>query len=90
MMKSTRWRAKTLSISKNLGLEFCTECEQRVYLILQNVEALARRQGQHSANQREVDSVLTVLRRHEFSLLLRAITCDRLGPCSIHYPLTPH
>ena len=56
-------------ITEKLGFELCTECEQRVYLILQHGEAFARRQRQHPADQREIHSIVTVLGRHEFSLL---------------------
>lgn len=52
-------------------MQLCTEREQRVYLILQDCEPFARRQRRHPADQREIDSIVTVLRRHEFSLLLR-------------------
>jgi hypothetical protein len=68
-IKSTLCRVRTLNISRNLGFELCTEGEQRVYLILEDGEALARRQGKHPADQREIDSVITVLRHHELSLL---------------------
>ena len=60
---------QAISISRNLGIELGTECEQRVYLILQDSEAFARRQRQHPADQREIDSIVTVLRGHELSLL---------------------
>lgn len=66
-----RCRVRTFSISKKLGFELCTECEQRVYLILQDGEAFAGRQRQHPADQRKIDAILAVLWFHEFSLLPR-------------------
>jgi hypothetical protein len=72
-MKSTRYRVRSFNISRNLGFELCTECEQRVYLILEDGEAFARRQRQHPADKREIDAIITVLGtvlgHHEFSLL---------------------
>ena len=53
-VKHTRENAKT----------FCTEYEQRIYLILQHSEALTRRQRQHPPDQRQIHPIVTVLRRH--------------------------
>jgi hypothetical protein len=51
------------------GFELCTEGEQRVYLILEDGEALARSQGKHSADQRQIDAIIAVPGAHGLSLL---------------------
>ena len=53
-----------------MGFELCTECEQRVYLILQDGKPFARRQRKHPADQREVHAIFTALWHHVFSVIL--------------------
>lgn len=67
--RSAPRRVRTFSISKNLGVEFRTEVDQGVYLILKDCKALARSQRQRPAYQREIDSIVTILADHEFRLL---------------------
>jgi hypothetical protein len=67
--KSTRCLLGTFRISRNLGLELCTESEQRVYLILEDGKPFARSQRQNPADQRKIHAVFTALWHHEFSII---------------------
>lgn len=72
-MNSTWCRVRIFNISSSAGLEFLAESDQRVYLILQYLKALTRRERQHPADQRQVDAILAVIRVHQSSLLQMCI-----------------